>query len=145
MDCDGIGAFFYPIVLVVTDKERIDYQDSELNKPPGYGTRKIVIDHSLQDNTRIVVTDDGYLGILKNNVAKVQRILNMIFATGITFGVGSEFVREKDLCRFKENGDSKYIRLEEIGGPSKETCSISREIMIPYYFYGEVLIVAERF
>ena len=45
-----MGAFFYPIVLAITDKEIIDYQDSELNKPPGYGTRKIVSNHSLQDS-----------------------------------------------------------------------------------------------
>lgn len=28
------------IVLAITDKERIDYQDSELNKPPSYGQEK---------------------------------------------------------------------------------------------------------
>jgi hypothetical protein len=29
MDCNGLGAFIYLIVLVITDKESIDYRDSQ--------------------------------------------------------------------------------------------------------------------
>lgn len=39
-----------------------------------------------------MVTDDGFIGIFKKEIIDVLKILNTIFATGITFGVGSEFV-----------------------------------------------------
>lgn len=64
LGADGIGAFFYPIVLSITEKERL--ANSELCKPPGHGIRKIVLDHNLKDNTRVVVTDDGFVGVFKD-------------------------------------------------------------------------------
>ena len=56
-----------------------------------------------------MVTDDGFIGIFEENACNVLKILNTIFAIGITFGVGSEFVREKDLWRFKLIEDGSYI------------------------------------
>jgi hypothetical protein len=117
MDYDGLGVFFYPIVLSITEKERINNRDSEWSKPPHYKTRKIVLDHSLEDNTRIVVTDDGFVGIFKDIITDALDILNTIFATGITFGVGSAYGRERDLCKFTLTGDGTYLQLDEIGGP----------------------------
>jgi hypothetical protein len=71
MDYDGIGAFFYPGILAITDKVRINYLDSELSKSPSYGKRKIVLDHKIQNNMRIVVCDDGFIGYSKK---KSQRL-----------------------------------------------------------------------
>jgi hypothetical protein len=45
---------------------------------------------------RIIATDDGFVGIFEKSTINAIRILNIIFATGISFGIGSEFVREKD-------------------------------------------------
>jgi hypothetical protein len=119
MDYGGLGAFFYPVVLAITDKEKPEITDSELGKPPGYKTRKIVLDYHFDDKTRIVLTDDGFVGIFKDNTTEVLEILNIIFATGITFGVGSAFVRDEDLCNFTLHTDGKHIQLDEIGGPSE--------------------------
>jgi len=49
----------------------------------------------------------------------VLDILNTIFATGITFGVGSAWTREKDLCTFTLTEDGTHIQLKEIEGPSE--------------------------
>lgn len=114
VSADGLGAFFYPISLIITEKKRVTYQDSELSKPASYGIRKIVLDHILQDNTRIAVTDDGFVGIFNNSTEDVLDILNTIFATGITFGVGSTYGREKDLCKFTLIGDGTCIQLYEL-------------------------------
>jgi hypothetical protein len=122
MDYDGIGAFFYPGILAITDKVGINYLDSELGKPPGYGARKLVIDHILRNNMRIVASDDGFIGIFKKEITEVLKILNTIFATGITVGVGSEFVIERDLCKFKLTNNNSQIQLDQIGGPSERNC-----------------------
>jgi hypothetical protein len=119
MDYDGMGAFFYPGILSITDKVKINYPDSELSKPPRYGTRKVVLDHSLQNNQRIVVSDDGFIGIFEKGLAETLKILNTIFATGITFGVGSEFVIERDLLHFKLTNNNSYLQLRENRGPSE--------------------------
>jgi hypothetical protein len=95
MEYGGMGAFFYPVVLAITEKERIDIHDREYTKPPGYKIRRVVINYRFEDNTRIVITDDGFVGIFKETTAEVLNILNTIFATGITFGLGSAFARER--------------------------------------------------
>jgi hypothetical protein len=51
LGAEWIGAFFYPIVLSITEKERLTNQDSEIGKPPGHQIRKIVLDHNLKENT----------------------------------------------------------------------------------------------
>jgi hypothetical protein len=111
---DGLGAFFYPISLTITEKERVTHQGSEVGKPSRYGIRKIVLNHSLRDNTRIVITDDGFVGIFNDSIMDVLDTLNTIFATGITFGVGSAYTREKDLCKFTLIEDGTYIQLYEL-------------------------------
>ena len=109
-DFDGLGAFFYPSILSITEKEKIKNQDSEVSKTAGYGIRKIVLDYTLENNTRVVVTDDGFVGIFKNKITDTLDILNMIFATGITFGVGSAYARKKDLCKFTLTGDGMHLQ-----------------------------------
>jgi hypothetical protein len=95
MNYNGIGAFFYPFILGIIE-ERTNTLDDVLTKPPSFETSKIVIDHKLKNNMRIIATDDGFVGIFEKSTINAIRILNIIFATGISFGIGSEFVREKE-------------------------------------------------
>jgi hypothetical protein len=120
-----MGAFFYPGILSITDKVKINYLDSELSKPPGRGMRKIVLDHDIQNKTRVVASDDEFIGIFEKGVTETLKILNTIFATGITFGVGSEFVIERDLCDFRLTNNNNYIQLEQIRGPSERNMFFS--------------------
>lgn len=119
MDTDGLGAFFYPVLLTITDKNPVNFyedtQDSEVSKSPSYGIRKIVLDYTLKNDMRIVVTDDGFIGVFGETIENALRILNTIFATGITFGLGNEIIRRRDLCKFALIGDGSRIQLEQIG------------------------------
>jgi hypothetical protein len=115
MDYAGIGAFFYPFILGITEENTLD---DLLTKPPSFEIRKIVIDHKLKNNMRIIATDDGFIGIFEKSTVNSLRILNIIFATGISFGIGSEFVREKD-CEFTLFEDDGIIQFDQIRGPSE--------------------------
>src|SRR5215216_549739 len=117
MDYDGIGAFFYqpPIILGKRDLQ----SKSGLDLLPGFRKRKIVLSHYLHNSTKIVITDDGFIGIFERGIAYVLKILNTIFATGITWGLGSESVREPDLCKFTLTNNESCIQLNPIGGPSE--------------------------
>jgi hypothetical protein len=74
MDYAGIGAFFYPFILGITEENTLD---DLLTKPPSFEIRKIVIDHKLKNNMRIIATDDGFIGIFEKSTVNSLRILNI--------------------------------------------------------------------
>lgn len=128
MDCDGIGAFFYqPPIMITENKEQRDNLLSK-SKSLGHRIRRIVLNHRLKNNIRVLVTDDGFLGVFENNITYALKIINTTFATGITWGLGNEYVRKQDLCRFSLVKEGSYIHLDRIGGPSERNMfSFQRE------------------
>jgi hypothetical protein len=114
MDYDGIGAFFYQPPIMITENKGEQLSKS---KSPGYRIRKIALSHHLKNGIGIAATDDGFLGLFEHNITYVLKIIKTIFATGITWGLGSEYVREQDLCRFSLVKDGSYIHLDPMGGP----------------------------
>ena len=101
----GKGVFFYP-PIAITD----DGVSNTLEPSPKHKRRKIVLNFTLSDDIRILVTDDGFLcPITKKNDEEMQEFLNTIFATFTTKFTMSQMMVKEDFGYFTWIEGSDFV------------------------------------
>lgn len=117
---DIVGAFFYPSVLWVTERGSVITIDEEL-KPSSYKVRQVVLRYQFTNGKRVIVTDDGFIGLFSKDENDSINFLNAIFGVSATYGIGCEHLINNDLCYTKLNSTSNEIALTRSNGPSERT------------------------
>ena len=120
-ELNGTGAFFYPFLVVVTENSHLNVLSEELQEPPRPRTRVVRLIHKIPTGEKILITDDGFVGVFNTNKESARYLLNTIFATGVTFGIGSEILTSQDICYFTYDDTQKYILISNSHGPSERT------------------------
>ncbi len=123
----GFGAFFFPFVTVHESVAKLD-------APSDYHERKIVLDHDLK-NARVLLTDDGFVGLIMQENQKALEFLNTIFATALTWNIPSKQVRSNDLCTFIWDEGSEMMRIPT-HNPTSIRSQLSFERDAPELFSG---------
>ena len=59
----------------------------------------------------VIISDDGFVGVLVPKQEEALSLLNTIFATMITHGIQGEAVQDSDLCGFQWDSTSRLIRI----------------------------------
>jgi hypothetical protein len=135
---DGFGTFIYPQPVTVTDGNSIVL--GPLREPdPSQGrsrqllekrdlsnhdiqfvmddnssrTRQMVVEYKNRSGTPVIISDDGFVGVLIKSREEALSFLNTIFATMLTYGVQGEAVQDSDLCGFQWDSNSGLIGIIE--------------------------------
>lgn len=131
---NGKGAFCHPPISVVDDNE-----ESNLEKPSAHKTRKARFSQNLTDSIQVVVTDDGFIGlIMDGSDDEILKFLNALISTMLSKGQRSLFVSDSDLCSFDYDFDKQTVVISnsevfslrnrfEFERDSNETYSLWRE------------------
>lgn len=106
----GNGAFIYPsITLHETNSRKI-----ELEKPPGFHKRKIILNEKLDDEYRILITDDGFVCPILPDRKKTLEFLNVLFATLDTKFHSARFINRMDLTSFEWEENSDIVDINRV-------------------------------
>jgi|RhiMethySRZTD1v2_1073278.scaffolds.fasta_scaffold1551877_1 hypothetical protein len=133
---DGIGTFIFPQPVTVSDDDSIVLRPLRVSNPSQDRSRRVLARRELSDNeiqhvmdddssrTReavgqyqdrsgnlVMISDDGFVGVLVPKQEKALSLLNTIFATMITHGIQGEAVQDSDLCGFQLDSTSRLIRI----------------------------------
>jgi hypothetical protein len=113
----GIGSFFFRFVSIPTDP---------IGQAPDEYQRTVVVRRKL-GQADIIVTDDGFVGVIGMNLDDSVRVLNALFATALTWGLPSQVLHDgnRETCDFLEV-DANTIHIDAWRGPSART-SLSQE------------------
>lgn len=98
----GKGAFFFPPIIVKDSKEELSVTDKY--------QREIVLYYEFSD-CRILISDDGFLGVITKDENSTLRIINVIFATSLQFGIQAQKVKGRELCGFEWQDGNKAIKI----------------------------------
>lgn len=120
-ELNGIGAFFYPFPVVVTKNSRVNRFSEELQEPPSPGKRVVRLIHQIPTGEKILISDDGFVGVFTSDKEPARELLNTIFATATTYGIGSEILTSQDVCYFVYDNSENTIFISNSQGPSERT------------------------
>jgi hypothetical protein len=119
-EVNGIGAFFYPFLVLVSENKPGKHSQ-ELQAPTTPRRRVVKLIHQIPTGEKILISDDGFVGVFDTDKKSARHLLNTIFATAITYGIGSEILTSFDICKFVYDRVHGSILIGYSNGPSERT------------------------
>ncbi len=121
---EGHGAFCFPFIT-------IHESTKELSKPPISNAhefrRKIKVNYELP-SFKILVSDDGFFGVLSINKEAAKKILNIIFATLLVDKkMGAEQISDDDLIPFRWEENTDEISFDQLLPTQRNHIALERD------------------
>jgi len=105
----GNGAYFFPSITVSEGGT-----ESALEKPIGFCKRKVIVNKLLNDDLRILVTEDGFVGPIMDKNKDAVEFLNILFATFTTKFHSAHYITPIDLAPFGWEDGSDFVEVNRV-------------------------------
>jgi hypothetical protein len=98
---EGFGAFLYPPAIIRDEGSR---HHDELIPTIEPMKRLIVCNHQVKGDFRVLISEDGFIGLLTEDDKKTVDYLNVLFSTLITKFHSAKYITMHDLVSFSWDG-----------------------------------------
>lgn len=122
---NGLGAFVFPFITVADSDTTLKELPPTKNQN---WVRKIALNYEVP-SFRVLVTDDGFIGIASEDTETVRKYLNLVCARLlIDLIVRARIIIERDLCKFSWKSEDDVIEITQMKPTPRNHIAFERDL-----------------
>lgn len=103
----GVGTYIYPLTWVGGEPQK-SFEEIVFNHPSQPIEPGVVLNYDF-DGDELIITRDGFIGMIDTDIGLASETLNTIFGTALLFGCFWESVQRLEMMDFKINIDEEKV------------------------------------